>query len=118
MMTPNRRRRTGPLILVIIGVSIMLAGIGLHWWYEYRGLAHQLEWVPQLIGASIAFAGFYAMNPTRALGGGGFLVESGVKVLGIIRGNGRRSTDAMIVEPPSSIAHLPLDEDDIPPRAG
>lgn len=116
MMTPKRRRQTGPLVLVVIGVSIMLIGIGLHWWYEAHGQKHTLEWIPQFIGAAIAFAGFYGMDPTRAKDGGAFLLDAGTRIVAVIRPGGRRATDPPVVTPTATTAEMPVaDELELPP---
>lgn len=90
-MTP-RRRTLGPTLLAVIGILVMLIGLGLHWWNPAE---HRLEWIPQIVGASIAFAGFYGMDPTRAKDGGGFLVSAGTKIIAQIR-TGDRATDPVV----------------------
>jgi hypothetical protein len=114
MMTPKRRRAIGPVLLATIGVAVMLTGIGLHWWAEARGQAHTLEWIPQFIGATIAFAGFYRMDPKGAKDGGAFILDAGTRIVGMIQPGGRRSTDAPIVTQPVAV---PVDELELPPPA-
>lgn len=99
MMTPKRRRSLGPVLLATIGIAVMLTGLGLHWWAEAHGQAHRLEWIPQFIGATIAFVGFYSMDPNRAKDGGSFILDAGTRIAGVIRPGGRRSTDAPVVTP-------------------
>lgn len=93
MMPPKRRPRLGPTLLAAVGISVMLTGIALHWWRPDRHT--EVEWVPQLIGAAIAFAGFYAMDPRGAKDGGGFLIDAGTKIVGVIR-TGKRATDPIV----------------------
>src|SRR5687767_6475491 len=92
MMTPRRRRPIGPALLATVGIAVMLTGLLLHWWRPDR---HELEWIPQLVGAAIAFAGFYAMDPKGAVGGGDFLVSAGTKIIGVVR-TGSRASDPVV----------------------
>lgn len=121
MMRP-RKHNVGPTILAAIGVLVMLTGLGLHWWRPDR---HAIELIPQFIGAAIAFVGFYAMDPSRAKDGGGFLVDAGTKIVGVIR-TGKRASDPVVtvtksVEQPGAPAvEIPIEAidapaDDIPP---
>jgi hypothetical protein len=97
MMTPKRRRAVGPVLLAATGIAVMLTGIGLHWWNPDRH--GQIEWIPQLIGAAIAFVGFYGMDPKGAKDGGAFIVDAGTRIVGMIQPGGRRSTDAPVMTP-------------------
>lgn len=110
MMTPKRRRAIGPALLATVGIVVMLTGIGLHWWRPDRHA--EVEWIPQLIGAAIAFAGFYGMDPKGAKDGGAFLVDAGTRIVGVIRPGGRRSTDAPVVMP-----DVPLTDLELPPAS-
>ena len=109
-----RKHNVGPTLLAAIGILVMLTGLGLHWWFEAHGQTHTLEWIPQFIGAAIAFAGFYAMDPSRAKDGGGFLIDAGTRIVGLIRPGGRRATDPVVVTP---AAVAPVDELELPPPA-
>jgi hypothetical protein len=110
MMRP-RKRNVGPILLAALGVGIMLTGLALHWW---KPDIHDLEWIPQLVGAVIAFVGFYAMDPDGALKGGGFIVEAGTKIIAVIR-TGNRASDPVVTvtkevepsEPPTVSVALP-----------
>lgn len=118
MMTPKRRHSVGPTLLATIGIAVMLIGIGLRWWRPDRYT--EIEWVPQLIGAAIAFVGFYAMDPRGAKDGGAFIVDAGTRIVSVIRG-GRRATDPPVVTPtaevPIAAIELPPPEqpDEVPP---
>lgn len=94
MMTPRRRHAVGAVLLAVIGIAVMLTGMALHFW---KPDLYQLEWSVQLIGAAIAFAGFYAMDPKGAKDGGGFLVDAGTRILSVVR-EGRRATDPIVVK--------------------
>lgn len=122
MMTPKRRRQIGPILLATLGVLVMLTGLGLHWWSEAHGVAHKLEWIPQLIGAAIAFVGFYGMDPKGAKDGGAFIIDAGTRIVGAIRPGGRRSTDPPVmtpaVVPTEDEAPLTPPPPDIPPTDG
>ena len=87
-----KRHNRGPTLLAALGISIMLAALALHWW---RPALYPVEWSVQCIGAAIAFAGFYAMDPTRAKDGGGFLVDAGTKIVAVIR-TGKRASDPVV----------------------
>lgn len=119
MMTPKRRRAIGPILLATIGIAVMLTGLALHWWAEARGQAHTLEWIPQFIGAVIAFAGFYRMDPKGAKDGGTFILDAGTRIVGLIQPGGRRSTDTPVVTP-ATTSVLPVDipAPDEPPTGG
>ncbi len=118
MMTPKRRHSVGPALLAALGIAVMLTGIGLHWWRP--DIHHEVEWVPQLIGAAIAFAGFYAMDPSRAKDGGGFLVDAGTRIVGVIR-TGQRASDPVVTVTKSDEAssaptvELPISDLELPP---
>jgi hypothetical protein len=117
MMTPKRRRHsTGAILLVVIGIAVMLTGMALHWWKPDQ---YPLEWAVQLIGAAMAFAGFYRMDPDGAKDGGGFLVDAGTKIVGVISTGGRRSTDPPVVTPAAVVPAEPgVPAPDIPPTGG
>lgn len=117
MMTPKRHRAIGPVLLATLGILVMLTGLGLHWWSEAHGQAHKLEWIPQLIGAAIAFAGFYGMDPKGAKDGGTFILDAGTRIVGAIRPGGRRSTDPPVVTP-AAVAVGTAPAPDIPPTGG
>lgn len=117
MMTPKRRQPLGAILLATIGILVMLTGIGLHWW---RPEQHsKVEWIPQLIGAAIAFVGFYGMDPKGAKDGGAFIIDAGTRIVGLVRPGGRRATDPPVITPvdttlppvPRAIEEPPPDPD-------
>jgi hypothetical protein len=116
MMTPKRRRALGPALLATVGILVMLTGIGLHWWNPERH--GEIEWIPQLIGAAIAFVGFYGMDPKGAKDGGAFIVDAGTRIFGMVQPGGRRATDPPVVTPVQPVDGTPLDERAIPPSGG
>ena len=120
-MIRPRKHNVGPTILAALGILVMLAGMAFHFW---RPDLYPIEWSVQFIGAAIAFVGFYAMDPTRAKDGGGFLIDAGTRIIAVVR-NGRRATDAIVpvpqavvppaVELPAELpAELPVDDFDVP----
>lgn len=103
MMRP-RKRNVGPTLLAVVGILVMLTGMAFHYW---RPDLYPIEWSVQLIGASLAFAGFYAMDSTRAKDGGNFLVDAGTKIIGVIR-TGQRATDPVVTVTKSVEPAVPL----------
>lgn len=114
MMTPKRRRQPfGAILLATLGILVMLIGMALHWW---RPDQYALEWGVQGIGAVMAFAGFYDMNPNRAKDGGSFVVDKGLQIWGAVRPGGRRATDPPVITPVAPPDAAPvLDEMELPP---
>jgi hypothetical protein len=117
----KKRGSVGLVLMAIVGILVMLGGIGIHWYFESRGQPHKLEWIPQLVGASIAFAAFYAMDAKKAEGAGGFLLNAGVRILAVIR-TGKRDDDPVITvsQGPAPSANPPAVTVEVPvpaPRA-
>jgi hypothetical protein len=92
------------------GFGIALATIGLvpiliEFAFYFRSSAHGQHydvspWV-MLGGAVICFVGGFVIDSKKAESAGGFLVDSSVKVIGVIR-SGRRSSDNVIVAAPAA----------------
>jgi hypothetical protein len=104
-MIRPRKRNAGPTLLAVVGILVMLTGMAFHFW---RPDLYPLEWSVQLIGAAIAFAGFYAMDSTRAKDGGNFLIDAGTRIVGVIRTGGRRNTDPPVLTPVTPATPAPL----------
>ena len=86
-----RLRAVWGSLLAAIGVGVLLVELVRYWRYE-----HPIHPAPIVIGCIIGFVGFYLLDPKGAEDGGGFLVTSAVRIIGVVRG-GRRSTDAPVV---------------------
>lgn len=75
----------------LLGVITLLVELVRYWM-----AGHVIHAAPVCIGCLFGFTGFFILNPTRAKEGAGIVVDSTVRVIGVVRG-GRRSTDAPIV---------------------
>ena len=91
-------------LFVTIGVVIVLGEVLRNW---IQG--HEIEGWVIAIGATFGFFGFYLMNPKGALGAYGFVVDSSVKIIGVVR-SGRRSTDNIVAvaAPPDAAVPDPV----------
>jgi len=101
-------RNAAAWLLAVIGGGVMLTEIGLHWWASFHSQSYPIGTWPVLIGAAIAFTGGFIRDPKAAEDGGGFIVNTGLRIVRVIRtGNadeinvtkeGRRETDKTVVE--------------------
>jgi hypothetical protein len=92
-MTTKARTHVG-VLLAGVGILIMLAHLGLHVWQPVR---YPLEAGVVAIAFIIGFVGAYLLDPKEAEDGGGFLVNSAVSIIGVVR-SGRRATDPIVVQ--------------------
>jgi protein-S-isoprenylcysteine O-methyltransferase Ste14 len=75
----------------LLGVVTLLIELLRYWLTD-----HAIHAAPVCIGCLFGFVGFFAISPTRAKEGAGIVVDSTVRVIGVVRG-GRRSTDTPVV---------------------
>jgi hypothetical protein len=101
-------------LLATIGVVIILGEVVRNWLWN-----HPIEGWVIAIGAGCGFFGFYRVDSKRAKDAFGFAVDSGVKIIGIMR-SGRRSTDVVIPvtavapAPPSAVPDRPTTPEEAP----
>jgi len=103
-------RNAAAWLVALIGLAIMLTEVGLHWWASFHHETYPIGAWPILIGGAVAFTGAYIRDPHAAEDGGGFIVNTGLRIVRVIRtGNadeivavaqkeGRRDTDKTVVE--------------------
>jgi hypothetical protein len=92
----------------IAGVTLMLLGVVtlLIELLRYWRTDHPIHPAPVCIGCLFGFVGGFVLNPGKAKEGAAIVVDSTVRVIGVVR-NGRRSTDtAVIVEPRPAAASV------------
>jgi protein-S-isoprenylcysteine O-methyltransferase Ste14 len=77
--------------LALLGVVVLLVELVRYWLAD-----HPIHAAPVCIGCLFSFTGFFVLNPTRAKEGASIVVDSTVRVIGVVRG-GRRSTDRQVV---------------------
>jgi hypothetical protein len=77
-------------LLAFLGVVIICAEVVRNWFFDHRIEA----WVIA-IGSAFGFIGFFLIDPNRALIAFGFLRDSTVQIVGVVR-SGRRSTDPIV----------------------
>lgn len=75
----------------LLGVVTLLIELLRYWLTD-----HAIHAAPVCIGCLFGFVGFFLINPARAKEGAGVVVDSTVRVIGVVRG-GRRSTDTPVV---------------------
>jgi protein-S-isoprenylcysteine O-methyltransferase Ste14 len=96
-VTTATRHHWAPTIagsaLALLGVVVLLVELLRYWM-----LGHVIHAAPVCIGCLFSFAGFFILSPARAKEGAGVVVDSTVRIAGVIRG-GRRSTDTPVVVP-------------------
>jgi hypothetical protein len=80
----------GGVVLALLGVATLLVELVRYW-----TLNHPIHAAPVCIGCLFAFCGFFILNPKRAVQGAAVVVDSTVRVVGVLRG-GRRSTDTPV----------------------
>lgn len=96
VVTASRHRWASTIAgcgLVLLGVVTLLVEL-LRYWI----IGHAIHAAPVCIGCLFSFSGFFILSPARAKEGAGIVVDSTVRIAGVIRG-GRRSTDAPVVVP-------------------
>lgn len=86
------RPRMG-VAIVFVGFFFMTGEVARLWAFDTP--VH--PWV-LAIGAFFAFAGYFIREPTRALQGGAFVVNSTIGIVSVIR-TGRRATDPLVQVP-------------------
>jgi protein-S-isoprenylcysteine O-methyltransferase Ste14 len=77
--------------LALLGVVVLLVELLRYWLTD-----HPIHAAPVCIGCLFSFAGFFILSPNRAKEGAGVVVDSTVRIVGVMRG-GRRSTDRPVV---------------------
>ncbi len=80
--------------LAACGVGVLLMELSRYWMY-----LHPIHAWPVVIGCLIAFLGFYLLNPSSARDGAQIVVDSAVRIIGVVR-SGRRSTDVRVIAEP------------------
>lgn len=78
-------------VLAVLGLSVLLVELVRYW-----TLNHPIHAWPVCIGCVIGFVGFFIVNPKEAKDGAQVVVDSTVRVIGVVRG-GRRATDPKVV---------------------
>jgi hypothetical protein len=78
-------------LFALLGVITLLVELVRYWM-----AGHVIHAAPVCIGCLFGFTGFFILNPTRAKEGAGIVVDSTVRVIGVVR-SGRRSTDTPVV---------------------
>lgn len=81
-------------LVAAIGGLIVIVELLRHW---LRG--HEMEGGVIAVGCLFGFVGAYMVNPKGAMEGGGFVVDSAIKLGSVFRIGGRRSTDTPVVAP-------------------
>jgi hypothetical protein len=84
-----------------LGTLIILVEVARNWIGN-----HRIEGWVVAIGAAFGFIGFYLLDSTGALTAFGFLRDSTVQIIGVVR-SGRRATDPIV--PQVSVAPAPTD---------
>lgn len=78
-------------VLAVLGLAVLLVELVRYW-----TLNHPIHAWPVCIGCVIGFVGFFIVNPKEAKDGAQVVVDSTVRVIGVVRG-GRRATDPKVV---------------------
>lgn len=102
-----------------IGTIVVLSEVAMHFVAEVSSIKYEMNHVVLLVGAILGFVGFFMLDRKGAEEGGGFLVNSATRIIGVIR-TGRRSDDiAVVVDDPTGVipaAPLPTGANEsIPP---
>lgn len=79
-------------ILAVVGVAIILTEVARNWFWDHRIEA----WVIA-IGSAFGFVGFYLLSPASALVAFGFLRDSTVQIITVVR-SGRRASDPIVTQ--------------------
>lgn len=95
-------------LLDLLGVAIIMGEVFRNWFW-----GHQMEWWVVLVGATFGFVGFYLTNPPGAITAGTFIVDSGVKIIGVVR-SGRRASDPVVPQ----VVAPPMVKPEPPPAGG
>jgi hypothetical protein len=77
--------------LALIGAVTLLIELLRYWLTD-----HPIHAAPVCIGCLFGFVGAFVLNPRQAKEGAGIVVDSTVRIVGVVRG-GRRSTDTPVV---------------------
>jgi hypothetical protein len=104
-----KARNVVGIVLAFVGGAVLLTELAFHW---RDPAGYPIGTWPLVIGLAIAFVGAYLIDPKQAEDGGGFLVNSAVSIIGVVRG-GRRASDPPVVVPPT--AALPRAASDAAP---
>jgi hypothetical protein len=72
-------------LLAAIGVSVLLAEIGLHFYGYFTGVDYKLNPPVLYVAMVIGFVGFYMINPKGAEGGTDILTRSVVAIISVVR---------------------------------
>jgi hypothetical protein len=78
-------------LFALIGTITLLVELARYWMTD-----HAIHAAPVCIGCLFGFVGFFLISPARAKEGAGVVVDSTVRIVGVVRG-GRRSTDTPVV---------------------
>jgi hypothetical protein len=78
-------------VFASLGVATLLVELVRYWMTD-----HAIHAAPVCIGCLFGFVGFFILNPKRAVEGAQVVVDSSVRIIGVVRG-GRRSTDTKVV---------------------
>jgi hypothetical protein len=92
-----KARNVVGIVLAFVGGAVLLTELAFHW---RDPAGYPIGTWPLVIGLAISFVGAYLIDPKQAEDGGGFLVNSAVSIIGVVRG-GRRATDPPVVMPPA-----------------
>lgn len=90
-------------LLAAIGVVVLLAEVGMHFYGYFHGIDYELNHPVLYVAMIIGFVGFYMINPKGAEGGSNILTRDITEIISVIR-TGRRSTDSFaVVIPPTEV---------------
>jgi uncharacterized membrane protein HdeD (DUF308 family) len=78
-------------LFALLGVVTLFVELLRYWMAD-----HPIHAAPVCIGCLFGFTGFFMIAPSRAKEGAAIVVDSTVRVIGVVRG-GRRSTDTPVV---------------------
>jgi hypothetical protein len=92
----HHRPWTGYL-LASIGVFVLLFQVGLYFYDVLVGVDYQLYRPVAYIAVMFGFVGFYMIQPKGALEGAGFLRDTVVAFISVVR-TGKRAGDSVAVE--------------------
>lgn len=79
------KRNAAAWFIALIGGGIILTELCLHWWASFHNESYPIGAWPVLVGAAIAFTGGYIRDPKAAEDGGGFIVNTGLRIMRVIR---------------------------------
>lgn len=95
----DRSHRIAAVTLATIGVLMLGGAAVIQLIGAVRGHTYEIPRTVFYVAAVIGFVGFYGLDPKRAKDGGSFIVDSAVRIIGVVR-NGRRSSDVAVVAVP------------------